>query len=78
MLKDHYQIEDYKQMIDEINRIFEASQKALKMAETAQFERRNEVSAEITGALENLRMLNRKKIDADVTEKAEEIRRHYY
>lgn len=65
MLSDHYKASDLPLVMKEIERIFAASQKALQMAESAQFERREDVSAEFQGAFENLFILNRKKRDAD-------------
>ncbi len=78
MLKDHYRVKDMGLVVTEIERILVISQKALQMAETAQFERKQEVVSEILGALENLMMLNRKKIEEDVMTQAMEYVRNYY
>ena len=79
MLKDHYRIEDIGAVVMQIETILNASQRALQMAETAQFERNQEVAAEILQALENLMMLNRKKVDSEITAVANEyVRRHYF
>lgn len=78
MLKDHYRVKDMGLVVTEIERILVISQKALQMAETAQFERKQEVVSEILGALENLMMLNRNKIEEDVTKQAMAYMRKYY
>ena len=78
MLKDHYLIEDYPEMVDQIENLFNASMKAVEMAEKADFNTKNEILADINRSLEILQALNRKKIDRDVDDKAAALIRDWY
>ncbi|MDO6448121.1 hypothetical protein [Oceanobacillus profundus] len=79
MLKDHYLIEDYPEMVDQIVNLFNASMKAVEMAEKADFNTKNEILADINRSLEILQALNRRKINQDIDNGARElIRRNYF
>ncbi|WP_339179296.1 hypothetical protein [Oceanobacillus sp. FSL W7-1293] len=78
MLKNHYLEKDLSLVETELGKLLVAFEKSKTMVENAQFEDNQEIISEITGALANLHMLNRRKIDADVTADAMEcIRRAY-
>lgn len=77
-LSSHFLKEDLPQVLEEIKHISTSGMKAFDVVENGQFEMKDAILAEMQTAFTNLEMLNRKKIDADLTEKAEEIRRHYY
>ena len=78
MLKDHYLIEDYPEMINQIENLFNVSMKAVEMAEKADFNTKNEILADINRSLEILQALNRKKINQEVDEKAAVLIRDWY
>ncbi|MCM3396821.1 hypothetical protein M3638_03070 [Oceanobacillus profundus] len=79
MLKDHYLIEDYPEMVDQIENLFNASMKSVEMAEKADFNTKHEILADMNRSLEILQALNRRKINQDVDNGARElIRRNYF
>lgn len=79
MLKDNYQIEDYPEMIDQIENLFNLGMKTVEIAEKADFTSKNQVLAEINRSFEILEALNRKKISRDLDNGARElIRRNYF
>ncbi len=65
MLSDHYKTADLPLVMKEVERIFQASQKAFMLAETAQFDRKEELIVELQGAFENLVVLHHKKLNAE-------------
>ena len=65
-------------MVDQIENLFNASMKAVEMAEKADFNTKNEIIADINRSLEILQALNRKKINHDVDEKAAALIRDWY
>ncbi|GGP07348.1 hypothetical protein [Oceanobacillus neutriphilus] len=65
MLSDHYKTADLPLVMKEVDRIFQASQKAFSLVETAQFERKEDLIFELQGAFENLVTLNQKKLNAE-------------
>lgn len=75
-ITDHYLVEDIDQVFEEIERFSAAAMKGFKLAEHAQFEMKNALINEMEVAYAKLEMLNRKKIDSEITAAAnEEIRR---
>ena len=78
MLKDHYLIEDYPEMVDQIENLFNVSMKAVEMAEKADFNTKNEILAEMNRSLEILQALSRKKISRDVDDQAEKLVRDWF
>ena len=78
MLKDHYLIEDYPEMVDQIENLFNASMKAVEMAEKADFNTKNEILADINRSLEILQALNLKKVKRVIDEKATALIRDWY
>ena len=70
MLKNHYQEEDWPEMIEQVEKLLNIGLKAVEMAEKAEFSTKNELLADLKRSLEILITLNRKKINQDVDEKA--------
>lgn len=60
-LKDHYSIEDYPMMIDQIENLMNVFQEVLHMAENAEFSSKEEQLARVNQSLEILMALNKKK-----------------
>ncbi|MFD1416847.1 hypothetical protein [Oceanobacillus jeddahense] len=77
-LKSHYRNEDLPLVETALGQFLVASKKAERMIENAEFERKQEVVSEILEPIENIMMLNRKKIEEDVTTQAMEYIRTYY
>ncbi|MEK4302431.1 hypothetical protein MKY30_24025 [Oceanobacillus sp. FSL W8-0428] len=77
-LKFHYRNEDLPLVETALGQFLVASEKAERMIENAEFEHKQEVVSEILGSLENIMMLNRKKIEEDVTAQATAYIRNYY
>ena len=70
MLKDHFQEEDWPEMIEQVEKLLNVGLDAVEMAEKAEFSTKNELLADLNRSLEILITLNRKKINQDVDEKA--------
>ncbi|GGN59475.1 hypothetical protein [Oceanobacillus indicireducens] len=78
-LKEHYLMEDWQQMLDEVENIMNTSINALHMAENAEFSSKREVMLKLERSLDTLHALNRKKIDRDISEQATSyLRRHMF
>ncbi|MEK3909664.1 hypothetical protein [Oceanobacillus sp. FSL W7-1309] len=78
MLKNHYQEEDWPEMIEQVEKLLNVGLKAVEMAEKAEFSTKNELLADLSRSLEILITLNRKKINQDVDEKATTLIRDWY
>lgn len=79
MLKDHYLVEDYPAMIDEIDNLMNISMQILNIAENAEFSTKDQQLAKINQSLETLIALNRKKINQDVDNEAYSlVRRNWF
>ncbi|WP_405100756.1 hypothetical protein [Oceanobacillus sp. FSL H7-0719] len=78
MLKEHYLMEDWPQMLDEVENIMNTSINALHMAENAEFSSKREVMLKLERSLDTLRILNRKKIDRENNQVNEYLRRHMF
>ena len=78
MLKNHYQEEDWPEMIEQVEKLLNIGLKAVEMAEKAEFSTKNELLADLKRSLEILITLNRKKINQDVDEKATALIRDWY
>jgi len=77
-LKSHYRNEDLSLVETALGQFLVAIEKAKSMAENAQFEAKEVVFIEMRKAYETLEMLNRKKIDEEVTAQATAYVRDYY
>jgi len=77
-LKSHYRNEDLSLVETALGQFLVAIEKAKAIAENAEFEAKEVVLTEMRLAYENLEMLNRKKIEEDVTTQAMEYIRTYY
>ncbi|MEI3596876.1 MULTISPECIES: hypothetical protein [unclassified Oceanobacillus] len=72
-------MEDWQQMLDEVENIMNTSINALHMAENAEFSSKREVMLKLERSLDTLHALNRKKIDRDISEQATSyLRRHMF
>ena len=78
MLKEHYLMEDWPQMLDEVENIMNTSINALHMAENAEFSSKREVMLKLERSLDTLRILNQKKVDRENTQVNEYLRRHMF
>ena len=78
MLKDHFQEEDWPEMIEQVEKLLNVGLDAVEMAEKAEFSTKNELLADLKRSLEILITLNRKKINQDVDEKATALIRDWY
>ena len=78
MLKDHFQEEDWPEMIEQVEKLLNVGLDAVEMAEKAEFSTKNELLADMNRSLEILITLNRKKINQDVDEKATALIRDWY
>ncbi|MBT2600915.1 MULTISPECIES: hypothetical protein [unclassified Oceanobacillus] len=70
MLKEHYLIEDWPEVLDNIENVFKNCMKAVEMAENAEFSTKEIVKSEINHSIETFIALNRKKLDREVDEQA--------
>ena len=77
-LKSHYRNEDLSLAETAFGQFLVAMDKAKATAENAQFEAKEVVFTEMRLAYENLELLNRKKIEEDVTTQAMAYIRNYY
>lgn len=78
MLKEHYLMEDWPQMLDEIENIMNTSVSILNVAENASFEHKNEQLAKMNRSLEILQALHRKKINREIDNKAALLVRDWF
>lgn len=78
MLKDHYLLEDWPQVLDNIQVILDSSLALLSMAEMAEFSNKQEHLAKIKQAADIFHALNRKKINRDIDHQAATIIRDWY
>jgi len=77
-LKSHYRNEDLPLVETALGQFLVVIEKAKAMVGNAEFEAKEVVLTEMRLAYENLEMLNRKKIEEDVTTQAMEYIRNYY
>lgn len=78
MLKNHYLIEDWPQVLDNIETVMNASVAMLNIAENGEFSSKNEQLAKINRSMEIIQALNRKKVDRSLDDKAVALVRDWY
>lgn len=78
MLKEHYLMEDWPQVIDSIQVMLDGSVALLNMTENAEFSSKQEHLAKINQAVETVVALNKKKIDRDINNQATALVRDWF
>ena len=77
-LKEHYLMEDWPQVLDNIQVILDSSISLLNMTESAEFSSKDEQVARIKQASDIIHALNRKKIDRDINEQATAMLKEWF
>jgi hypothetical protein len=77
-LKDHYLIEDYEMLTDNLERLHKSFSQALDCATNAEFHNKESILQSVNESMTMLMALNAKKIQRDELQKAEYVRSRFF